>query len=163
MPELTPRTEKQSSGLETVLAVLATLGTLAVAVLAVPTADTIIARGVGEAVERAPVLATPQGADTGASLWLSRHETDLPLGLAGAVAVGDRITLSQRDGASRVLEVREVREISVGVTHTEAAPSPRLLMVTCTVVGDPTGRTVQFIVGAGEAEGAPKAGQRTAL
>jgi hypothetical protein len=77
------------------------------------------------------------------------HLSSLPAsGMAGpSVAVGDRITLAQRQGGAVAYEVVEVRPLSLGHTQTEgSAEVSRLMLVTAVASDQNPTRTIRFIV-----------------
>jgi hypothetical protein len=84
--------------------------------------------------------------------WLSKSEPNRALGLAQPVRLGDRITVSSQSGEHSMLEVVDIRDVDGDVTHAEAAARPRLVLVSCKMLGSPGDRVVRFIVEAGESE-----------
>ena len=123
--------------------------------------DLLVARGFGKALEGAqtdPVVpARSQGAARSQAVagdegyWLTRAEVESPTPFAKPLALGDRITISGRDGRAHQLEIVDLK--AVGTAIPVAAGSrhaqPRLLIVTCRTVGEAAVRaraTVRFIV-----------------
>jgi hypothetical protein len=84
--------------------------------------------------------------------WLSKSEPNGALGLAQPVRLGDRITVSSQSDAHSVLEVIDIRDLDGDVTRAEAAARPRLLLVSCKILGSVGDRVVRFIVEAGDSE-----------
>jgi hypothetical protein len=84
--------------------------------------------------------------------WLTRAEVESPSPFAKALAVGDRISISGRDGRQRELEVVDLKVVGGPAARGVGAALPRLLLVTCRVSGEAgDGQApVRFIV-----EGAP--------
>ena len=100
------------------------------------------------ALSRVSTRATSHVGDEG--YWLTRAEVESPIPFAKQLAVGDRITISGRDGRQRVLEVVDLRSLGEPLTKAVAgASSMRLLLVTCRIV-DEAGREasapVRFII-----------------
>lgn len=125
--------------------------------LALPGAEALLDRGFDTALAEAR---RSDGSHTSRSttlpgdyLWLSRAEQAEPLAFLGPVAVGDRMTISGADGDTRVLHVEDVREI-IAPTRLESGAEPRLLMVTCRIVGSDQAKPVRFIVEADQPEAA---------
>jgi hypothetical protein len=76
---------------------------------------------------------TAQVGDEG--YWLTRAEVESPAPFAKRLAIGDRITISGRDGHDRMLEVVDLKAIGEPLTKAVAGATPmRLLLVTCRVV-----------------------------
>jgi hypothetical protein len=84
--------------------------------------------------------------------WLSKSEPNGALGLAQPVRLGDRITVSSQSGEHSVLEVNDIRDLDGDVTHAEAAARPRLVLVSCKILGSHGDRIVRFIIEPGESE-----------
>jgi hypothetical protein len=84
--------------------------------------------------------------------WLSKSEANGALGLPQPVRLGDRITVSSQSGEHSMLEVIDIRDLDGDVTHAEAAARPRLVLVSCKMLGSPGDRVVRFIIEAGESE-----------
>jgi hypothetical protein len=89
--------------------------------------------------------------------WLTRSEVESPAPFAKRLAVGDRITISGRDGRDHTLEVVDLKAIGEPLVRVAAeTASPRLLLVTCRLVGA-TDRDAQspvrFVI---EGEAAPE-------
>jgi hypothetical protein len=74
--------------------------------------------------------------------------------LAQPVKIGDRITVSSQTGEHSVFEVIDLRELDGDVTHADATARPRLVLVSCKILGAPSDRLVRFIVEANEHEAA---------
>lgn len=121
--------------------------------------DLLVARGFGKALEGArPTLSFQPTAKSGQKqavagdegYWLTRAEVESPTPFAKPLALGDRITISGRDGRAHQLEIVDLR--AVGTTIPVAAGShaqPRLLIVTCRSVGEAGNQLqgqVRFIV-----------------
>jgi hypothetical protein len=67
--------------------------------------------------------------------WLTRAEVESPALFAKRLAIGDRITISGRDGRERVLEVIDLKAIGEPLTKVLTGATPmRLLLVTCRIV-----------------------------
>jgi hypothetical protein len=67
--------------------------------------------------------------------WLTRAEVESPALFAKRLAVGDRITISGREGRERVLEVIDLKGIGEPLTKVLTGATPmRLLLVTCRIV-----------------------------
>jgi hypothetical protein len=68
--------------------------------------------------------------------WLTRAEVESPAPFDKRLSVGDRITITGRDGRERNLEVVDLRVIGEPLIQTVAGgTSTRLLLVTCRIVG----------------------------
>ncbi len=120
--------------------------------------DQLLSRGFGKAFHNsAPALsfdtAAPKSATQAAAsgsgdegYWLTRAEVESPSPIAKAFAVGDRITITGRDGNARQLEVMDLKAIG---DHPVRGAQLRLMLVTCRVAGaDPASEeaTVRFII-----------------
>jgi hypothetical protein len=67
--------------------------------------------------------------------WLTRAEVESPALFAKRLAIGDRITISGREGRERVLEVIDLKGIGEPLTKVLTGATPmRLLLVTCRIV-----------------------------
>lgn len=91
----------------------------------------------------------PQAGDEG--YWLTRSEVESPAPFDKGLAVGDRISITGRDGRERNLEVVDLRVIGEPIVRTVEGVAPmRLLLVTCHIVnasGDRDDKTpVRFII-----------------
>lgn len=110
--------------------------------------DLLLTRGFGKALEGArPTLtfqpATGRGQDHAGiagdeGYWLTRAEVESPTPFAKPLALGDRITISGRDGRARELEIVDLKAIAA----TAGKGQPRLMIVTCRTVGDRVGQDV---------------------
>ncbi|HJU31462.1 MAG TPA: hypothetical protein VJ740_08410 [Hyphomicrobiaceae bacterium] len=120
--------------------------------------DLLLNRGFGQALEASrPALSfdtstadsRPQGATVGdEGFWLTRAEVESPTPFAKPLAVGDRITISGREGRERQLEVVDLRTVG-GNARGAGGTALRLLLVTCRVSGDGADQAnapVRFIV-----------------
>ena len=91
--------------------------------------------------------------------WLTRAEVESPAPFAKRLAVGDRITISGRDGRERVLEVVDLKAIGEPLTKAVTGTAPmRLLLVTCRAVDGGergTQAPVRFIIEGEPAEAPP--------
>jgi hypothetical protein len=152
------------------VAVLACLAAAAAAGAAVLHTDALLSRGFGNALDASrPALSfettvgkpSAQVGDEG--YWLTRAEVESPTPFAKPLAIGDRITIAGRDGRQRQLEVvdlkavgghqaratQAINAVDGQQARTTQALNPRLLLVTCRVVGETTDRaepTVRFII-----------------
>jgi hypothetical protein len=140
-----------------VLAMSATAGTLCLMTIALSRPEVVLDRSfeAGLAAASRPgerVAATPRNLADSPHFWLSKSEPNQALGPAQPVKLGDRITISSRDGEHNVLEVIDIRNLDDDITHAEATATPRLLLVSCKTVGAGGDRVVRFIVEAGEPE-----------
>ena len=134
---------------------------LAVAVMAgagVLRSDLLLNRGFGQALEASrPALSfdtstadpRPQSTTVGdEGFWLTRAEVESPTPFAKPLAVGDRITISGREGRERQLEVVDLRSVG-GNARGTGSHALRLLLVTCRVSGDGADQAsapVRFII-----------------
>ena len=86
--------------------------------------------------------------------WLTRSEVESPAPFAKRLAIGDRITISGRDGRERVLEVMDLKAIGEPLTKVVTGTTPmRLLLVTCRIVdGKEDQAPVRFIIEGDPAE-----------
>lgn len=105
----------------------------------------------------AKVQGLTQAGDEG--YWLARSEVESPAPFDKGLAVGDRISITGRDGRERNLEVVDLRLIGEPIVRTVEGAAPiRLLLVTCHIVGangDRDDKTpVRFII-EGDTEPAP--------
>lgn len=119
--------------------------------------DGLVERSVADAMDHAEVQGasanTPVRSFDPAHIRLS----SLPSGHAfgNPVAVGDRITLAQRDGGTATYEVVEVRPLSAQALGAEAHSGPNLMLVTATTgAGRVPAQTIRFIFD-GEAKSVP--------
>jgi hypothetical protein len=140
-----------------VLAMTATAGTLCLMTIALSRPEAVLDRSfeAGLAAASRPgeqLAATPRNLADSPHFWLSKSEPNQALGPAQPVRLGDRITISSREGEHKVLEVIDIRDLDGGITHAEAATAPRLVLVTCKTPGEDSDRVVRFIVEAGEPE-----------
>jgi hypothetical protein len=91
--------------------------------------------------------------------WLTRAEVESPAPFAKRLAIGDRITISGRDGRERVLEVVDLKSIGEPLTKVVTGTTPmRLLLVTCRTVDGSEREThapVRFIIEGEPAEPPP--------
>ncbi|MBX9590464.1 MAG: hypothetical protein K2X43_14245 [Hyphomonadaceae bacterium] len=82
--------------------------------------------------------------------WLTRAEVESPAPFGKRLAVGDRITISGRDGRVRTLEVIDLKAIGEPLTKAVTGAAPmRLLLVTCRSVeaSEPDAQApVRFII-----------------
>lgn len=79
--------------------------------------------------------------------WLTRSQVESPAPFAKRLAVGDRITISGRDGRQQTLEVVDLKSIGEPLTKVvTGAPPMRLLLVTCRIVDGDGQPPVRFIV-----------------
>ncbi|KAB2910875.1 MAG: hypothetical protein F9K29_23900 [Hyphomicrobiaceae bacterium] len=133
--------------------------------------DLLLSRGFGKALQSAsPALSFaptavsewakgPVAGDEG--YWLTRAELQSPTAFPKPLAVGDRITISGGDGRQRQLQVADLKAIggTMAVRNGSAGAHPRLMLVTCNVVGDEAKRTddgpVRFIVEVEPVEAVP--------
>lgn len=87
-----------------------------------------------EAVATSARHARPTVGDEG--FWLTRAEVGSPAPFAKHLSVGDTITITDRDGRERKLEVVDLKPIGEAILRTgTGATPPRLLLVTCRIVG----------------------------
>jgi hypothetical protein len=99
--------------------------------------------------------AGPMVGDEG--FWLTRSQVESPAPFAKQLAVGDTITIADRGGRERKLEVVDLKPIGDVLAKTGTGAASRLLLVTCRIVGagEREGAApVRFII-EGEAEPAP--------
>jgi hypothetical protein len=157
------------------LAVLAGCAAVALAAAGALRADLMVAHGFGRAlgIQKAALpfetvvaggrYASPAVGDEG--FWLTRAEVESPAPFAKQLTVGDSITITDRDGRERKLEVIDLKPIGEVVVKTGAgSAAPRLLLVTCRIVGtaEREGQSpVRFII-EGEVGGEPAALPRPA-
>ncbi len=92
--------------------------------------------------------------------WLARADVESPAPFDKGLAVGDRITITGRDGRERNLEVVDLRVIGEPLIQTVAGVAPvRLLLVTCRIIGGgselETKVPVRFIIEGDSAEAPP--------
>jgi len=81
--------------------------------------------------------------------WLTRAEVESPAPFAKPLSVGDRITISGREGRERHLEVVDLKVIGRAPGQASSAVAMRLLLVTCRVTGEASERAdapVRFII-----------------
>ena len=108
-------------------------------------ADLMVSHGFGRVfgAQTAPSpfeVAAPSGPQRVAQVgdegyWLTRAEVESPALFARRLAIGDRITISGRDGRDRVLEVVDLKAIGEPLTKVLTGATPmRLLLVTCRIV-----------------------------
>jgi hypothetical protein len=140
-----------------VLAMTATAGTLCLMTIALSRPEAVLDRSfeAGLAAAALPgeqLAATPRNLADSPHFWLSKSEPNQALGPAQPVRLGDRITISSREGEPTVLEVIDIRNVDDDITHAEAAVRPRLLLMSCKALGAGGDRVVRFIVEAGEPE-----------
>jgi hypothetical protein len=69
-----------------------------------------------------------------------------PFGLARSLAVGDRITISGRDGERRTLEVAELRSLANANRPATDGTGANFVLVTCNVLGAEPGAVVRFVI-----------------
>ena len=106
-------------------------------------ADLMVAHGFGQAfgAQGAPLPFDRSAQNTTVSHRVDGHslicsETEAPAAAGKHLAVGDRITISGRDGRDRVLQVIDLKPVSEPITKiADTAAPPRLRMVTCRLVG----------------------------
>ena len=164
----------RSSTVKSRVVVLACLAVSAAAGAAVLHTDLLLSRGFGNALDASrPGLSlettvgrpSTQVGDEG--YWLTRAEVESPTPFAKPLAVGDRITIAGREGRERQLEVVDLKALgghqarpgqlevadfkAVGGHQTRATPAinPRLVLVTCRVIGETAERAeppVRFII-----------------
>lgn len=148
-----------SATLKSRVIVLAGVAVAAAAGAAVLRTDLLLSRGFDHALEaprpglsfetaasKDPAQATTAG-DEG--YWLTRAEVESPTPFAKPIAVGDRISIAGRDGHERHLEVVDLKAIGGNVARAAGPAHPRLLLVTCRIVGEGAGLAeapVRFIV-----------------
>ena len=136
--------------------------------------DTLLTRGFGKALEGArptlsfqPAAGSGQTQTTGVAgdegYWLTRAEVESPTPFAKPLALGDRITISGRDGRARQLEIVDLKAIGTAPVKVGTnAPVQRLLIVTCRTVGEAADQgQVRFIVEADPVEPAPATPAKT--
>jgi hypothetical protein len=97
----------------------------------------------------AKVEGLTQSGDEG--YWLTRSEVESPAPFDKGLAVGDRISITGRDGRARTLEVVDLRVIGEPIVRTMEGAAPlRLLLVTCHIVNTGDDRNdktpVRFII-----------------
>jgi hypothetical protein len=138
--------------------VLAGCGAAALAVAGALRTDDLVSRGFGRALDSVPgglsLQAGKAQADAAAvgdeGYWLTRSEVEGPTLLGKPVAIGDRITITGRDGRERKLEVVHLKAIGEPISKVGNGAAPlRLLLVTCRIVEgtEAESRTpVRFIV-----------------
>jgi hypothetical protein len=133
---------------------LAGLAVAAFGGIGVLRSDLLLTRGFGKAFQNsAPALSfdtaaprdgtqSPASGDEG--YWLTRAEVESPAPFAKPLAVGDRITITGRDGRERRLEVTDLKAVG---DNAGRATQMRLMLVTCRVTDSASGEsTVRFIV-----------------
>ena len=136
--------------------VLAGLAVAAVAAAGALRSDDVLSRSFGKAFETSrPALSfdtvAPDGRAQGPAsgdegYWLTRADVESPSPLAKPLAVGDRITITGRDGQERRLEVVDLKAIGDNAAR---GAHLRLMLVTCRVTGADPGSdeaTVRFVV-----------------
>ena len=88
--------------------------------------------------------------------WLTRAEVESPTPFAKPLALGDRITISGRDGRAHQLEIVDLKAVGTTLPVIGRRPvPPRLLIVTCRTVGEAGDQgqgQVRFIVEADAVE-----------
>jgi hypothetical protein len=144
---------------KTRVTLLSAAAVAAIAAAGVARTDFLLSRGFGKALggsstdlsfdtggrQDAPVQVGDEG------YWLTRSDLESSAPFANPLLVGDKITISGRDGVERQLEVVDLRQIG-GDQPTRTSNGPgvgRLLLVVCRVAGTPvgdSGATVRFIV-----------------
>jgi hypothetical protein len=138
------------------LALTVTAATLCAMTIALSRPEAVLDRSFGAGLAAAPraggQTAAPRSLADSPHFRLSKSEPDLVLGLAQPLRPGDRITVSSQEGEDRVLEVIDIRDLDAGITRAEAADVPRLLLVSCKMLGSDDDRIVRFIVEAGASE-----------
>jgi hypothetical protein len=91
--------------------------------------------------------------------WLTRAEVESPAPFPKPLAIGNRITMTDRDGDERHLEIVNLKVIGVPLIRIATGTSPvRLVLVTCRAVGatDHESRgLVRFIIEGEMAESTP--------
>lgn len=127
-------------------------------------ADLMVSRGFGKVfgAQDAPLpfeVATSGGVQRHAQIgdegyWLTRAEVESPAPFAKQLTVGDRITISGRDGRERTLEVIDLKTIGEPLTKVVTGAAPmRLLLVTCRIVnGGEAQAPVRFVIEGDPAE-----------
>jgi hypothetical protein len=116
--------------------------------------DLLLARGFGKAFQNgAPALSfdtvqrkgqAQDVASGGEGYWLTRAEVESSSPFAKPLVVGDRITISGRDGHERRLEVTDLKSIG---DHGPRGAQLRLMLVTCRVTDAGSEEaTVRFII-----------------
>lgn len=138
------------------LACIASVSALAVAGWELARPEALIERSYAEAFDRlddgraaaGAVARSVAGAAAfdPAHVHLSRMPAATPIG--PVLAVGDRITLAQREGGVAAYEVIDVRPLSAKALGAEDAGLPRLLLVTAVTSGRAPAQTMRFIVDA---------------
>jgi hypothetical protein len=149
-----PRNRKRVARVP-VLAMTATVGTLCAMTIALSRPEAVLVQTFGAglaAKSRAIEQVTATKMADSPYFWLSKSEPNKALGLAQPVRLGDRITVSSQSGEHSVLEVIDIRDLDGDVTHADATTTPRLVLVSCKIVGSPGDRLVRFIVEATEPE-----------
>jgi hypothetical protein len=115
--------------------------------------DLLLSRGFGKAFQNsAPALSfdtvapkdRTQAASGDEGYWLTRAEVESPFPFAKPLAVGDRITITGRDGHERRLEVMDLKAIG---DNPARGAQLRLMLVTCRVAETGSEETtVRFII-----------------
>jgi hypothetical protein len=132
-------------------------------------ADVLVGYGVGKALEAQGTalpfeLATPAGrlgrAEVGdEGYWLTRSTLDGEVAFDRHLAVGNRITISGREGRARALEVVDIAPLGAPLVKVAEGSDPvRLMRVTARVLGaTEAGREelVRFYVEIGKPKSAP--------
>jgi hypothetical protein len=121
--------------------------------------ELMVGRGLGKALQqsRSELSFDSHGVQHGngavgdEGYWLTRVSTESSTPFAKPLLVGDRITISSRDGRARQLEVTSLKVLGADASaqHGEASlGQPRLMLVVCRVV-DGSGhdqQPVRFII-----------------
>lgn len=146
------------------LACLASLSALGLVAFGTGAGEGLVERSVADAIDRMELR--------GAAAAVTRgfdpshiHLTNLSTGPGpgSAVAVGDRMTLAQRDGGSATYEVVEVRPLARQAVGAGADDGPKLMLVTAVATaGRMPAQTIRFIFD-GDAKDATAFGKPHAL
>ena len=149
-----PRNRKRVAPVP-VLAMTATAGALCAMTIALSRPEAVLVRtfGAGLAAKSRAIeqVAATKMADS-PNFFLSKSGPNRARGLAQPVRLGDRITVSSQSGEHSVLEVIDIRDLDGDITHADATAGPRLVLVSCKILGSPGDRVVRFIVEANEPE-----------
>ena len=135
------------------LALAATAGSIAAVYVTLSRPEALIHRSIHSALSQVAPATRKQAA---APAQLTEQQllrpsstgtaAEGPLALARSLTVGDRITITGKDGERRTLEVADVRPLVEAGRAAADGTGANFVLVTCNVLGAGPGAVVRFVI-----------------
>jgi hypothetical protein len=132
---------------------LAGLTLLVAAGFATFNSESLLSRDFGSALATSRPGLTLSSQPAGDGFWLSRTEVESPTPFGKPLSIGARITITGIGGHEQQLEVVDLKALNTNITRVgTSAAQPRLVLVTCRLVGKSDEGPVRFLIEADEEE-----------